>query len=256
MSTYVISDLHGQYKILAELLKKAGFSGEDQLYILGDAIDRGPDGIKILQYVMNEPNMDMLLGNHEFMMLNGVAMDGSATNDYEKLPGIDGELWVFGNGGNKTYYKYKLLKKDERLKLLNWLQTRCLSKLVEVNGRQFLLTHSFFKEDKIDVPYNEIDYRTAKRIVWDTPFRMDLYVEPELYSEYKPWTFIVGHVPVSRADPEHKVLSSYKLDNIIDIDGGCAWHDSHDKSYKGGILLRLDDMKEFTMSFEELDKIK
>jgi len=49
MSTYAISDLHGQYDIFEKLLDVIDFSENDFLYVLGDAIDRGPDGIKILQ---------------------------------------------------------------------------------------------------------------------------------------------------------------------------------------------------------------
>ena len=79
MSTYVVSDLHGQFDIFMRLLEKAHFSPDDKLYMLGDAIDRGPDGIKILQYVMNSENMEFLLGNHELMMLTSVDPDGAAT---------------------------------------------------------------------------------------------------------------------------------------------------------------------------------
>ncbi|SFQ35506.1 Calcineurin-like phosphoesterase [Butyrivibrio proteoclasticus] len=51
MSTYAISDLHGQYDIFEKLLDVIDFSENDFLYVLGDAIDRGPDGIKILQKI-------------------------------------------------------------------------------------------------------------------------------------------------------------------------------------------------------------
>ena len=119
MATYAVSDLHGQYNIFSKLLEKVHFSNEDQLYMLGDAIDRGPDGIRILQHVMNAPNMHFLLGNHEFMMLNGVALDGSATANYSMLPGRDADLWLSRNGGNRTYYKYKLLDREERVRILD-----------------------------------------------------------------------------------------------------------------------------------------
>ena len=52
MSTYVISDIHGQYDTFMRMLKQIKFCEEDTLYILGDAIDRGPDGIKILKAIM------------------------------------------------------------------------------------------------------------------------------------------------------------------------------------------------------------
>lgn len=53
MATYTVSDIHGQYALFQKLLESIHFSDDDFLYILGDAIDRGPDGIKILQAIMN-----------------------------------------------------------------------------------------------------------------------------------------------------------------------------------------------------------
>ena len=52
MSVYAVSDLHGQYKTFVKGLKEIDFSDSDTLYVIGDAIDRGPDGIKILQYII------------------------------------------------------------------------------------------------------------------------------------------------------------------------------------------------------------
>ena len=51
MAVYVVSDLHGQYDLFVRGLERIGFSGADKLYVIGDAIDRGPDGIKILQKI-------------------------------------------------------------------------------------------------------------------------------------------------------------------------------------------------------------
>lgn len=46
--TYTISDIHGCHDKYRELLKKINFGSEDTLYVLGDVIDRGPAGFKIL----------------------------------------------------------------------------------------------------------------------------------------------------------------------------------------------------------------
>ncbi len=42
MATYVISDIHGQYKMFLDLLDKIKLKDTDTLYILGDILDRGP----------------------------------------------------------------------------------------------------------------------------------------------------------------------------------------------------------------------
>ena len=62
---YVISDVHGRYDLFIKMLDKISFSDNDTLYLLGDMSDRGPDGIKLLQDVMNRPNVIPFLGNHE-----------------------------------------------------------------------------------------------------------------------------------------------------------------------------------------------
>ena len=62
---YITSDIHGCYEEFMELLETIKFSKEDTLYILGDMIDRGPEPIKVLQYIMKQDNMKVILGNHE-----------------------------------------------------------------------------------------------------------------------------------------------------------------------------------------------
>ena len=70
--TYVISDVHGHLDCFEAILEKINLQPDDRLYIFGDVIDRGFRGIEILKRVMDMPNAEMLLGNHEFMMLNAL----------------------------------------------------------------------------------------------------------------------------------------------------------------------------------------
>ena len=74
MVHYVVADIHGEADRFHAMLEKIRFSDEDTLYIIGDVIDRGPDGIKLLQEIIHTPNMVMLLGNHEYMMLQYLLM--------------------------------------------------------------------------------------------------------------------------------------------------------------------------------------
>ncbi|RKM60262.1 serine/threonine protein phosphatase [Butyrivibrio sp. XB500-5] len=259
MATYVISDLHGQYKMFLKLLEKVAFSDADELYMLGDAVDRGPDGIKILQHVMNSPNMHFLLGNHEVMMLEVLDPRGSAKSDISGYHGPEADRWLWWNGGDRTFNKYKRLKKEERVKLMDWLYSCPLSLKIEVNEKIFLLTHTAFLPDKINIPFKEMNENDVNYIVWNSPFRPDLYKDIRDYIYYKPWTFIIGHVPacymadIVYGEGEHE-LSSFTVENVIDIDGGCASGGRDNKDSRGAILLRLDDMKEFTITFAETDK--
>ena len=64
---YAMSDLHGCYDKYTKMLEKINFSDNDTLYILGDIVDRGPDGIKIWQDIIKRKNVTALRGNHDFL---------------------------------------------------------------------------------------------------------------------------------------------------------------------------------------------
>ncbi len=49
---YAMSDLHGCYDKYIKMLKMIKLNDGDTLYILGDIVDRGDGGIKILQDMM------------------------------------------------------------------------------------------------------------------------------------------------------------------------------------------------------------
>ena len=249
MATYSISDLHGQYDIFEKLLDIIHFSDDDFLYVLGGAIDRGPDGVKILQTIMNAPNMDLLIGNHEFLMLNAIAQDGSV----DELPGRDVSLWLDFNGGQITYDHYCELSLEERKSLLAWLKTRAFTTLVSIGVKTFCLTHSYFKVALIDTAFSEVSYRVAWNIVWRTPYRDDIYVPTDDYVE-NDWQFIIGHVPVQRVVGLDTKLEAFHDQNILLFDGGCSYRNDgvlNDDEY-GVICIKLDDLSETVLTFASL----
>jgi hypothetical protein len=100
-STYVISDVHGYLADLRDVLVGAGLvdgddrwtGGDAELWMLGDLVDRGPDGIGVVRLMraLQEQAPDrvhVLLGNHEALMLG-----------YHLFPDTRfSEVW-FVNGG-------------------------------------------------------------------------------------------------------------------------------------------------------------
>lgn len=74
--SYVCSDIHGMKGSYQELLEK--LNEDDILYILGDATDRGKDGIDILfdikKHVEGElkPKIEYILGNHDLMLIENM----------------------------------------------------------------------------------------------------------------------------------------------------------------------------------------
>lgn len=64
---YVIGDLHGMYGTYMDAI--GSINDEDTLYILGDVIDGGQHGIKILQDIMKRHNVELFLGDHEWKFM-------------------------------------------------------------------------------------------------------------------------------------------------------------------------------------------
>ena len=59
---YLLSDIHGRKEKYERILEKINLQPEDKLFILGDVIDRGPDGITLLQKIMVNPQIILLKG--------------------------------------------------------------------------------------------------------------------------------------------------------------------------------------------------
>jgi len=71
MTVYAIGDIQGCYKELRQLLKKIAFSSDkDQLWFVGDLVNRGPDSLAVLRFIKDlAENAISVLGNHDLHML-------------------------------------------------------------------------------------------------------------------------------------------------------------------------------------------
>lgn len=225
MAHYVMSDIHGEANRFHAMLKKIQFSAEDTLYILGDVVDRGADGIPLLREIMATPNMVMLLGNHEYMMLEYLKHDPDP---------IAIRRWN-RNGNRPTLDAYLKQNAWEQQVILNFLKSLPTHLELEVNGQRFYLVHGF--------PGTNVQDEVWVRPEVDTPNPMPGY------------QVIIGHTPVlSLIQPEEEKLK-YAMelesrgehlrichaDGFIDIDCGCG----HSYPIKALACIRLEDMVEY-----------
>ncbi len=230
MAIFVTSDLHG-YSLdkFKDFLDKVGFCGEDFLYILGDVIDRGPDGVKILKWLMLQPNVELLLGNHEAMLLACDFLFDEITEDsISKLTGTKlntYRTWV-SNSGQVTLDALSGVRNKEIQYILEYLRERPLYETLTVNNRDFVLVHSGLG-----------GFRKGKKLSEYSPTDL-LWTRPSLNTQYfDDVKVVLGHTPTVCYGNEYlgKIV---KTNFFINVDVGVGIGQEP-------CLLRLDDMKEF-----------
>jgi len=240
-NVYVMSDIHGNSRRFESVMKKINLQQEDTLYVLGDVIDRYPDGIKILRKLMEMPNVKMLLGNHEHMML--CVLDKEY---YKKIYGNkkpifihDDFLW-YANGGYCTHTYLKHIRKEIRAEIFEYLRNLPLNYDINVNGQKFKLIHGGCVEhyEKYKNSYSNItEYAVWHRIDDETMF----------FSE--DCVLVFGHTPTN--DYSYKnPLCIFESNNVFGIDCGSGFSLSESKRHSYPDLgrlacLRLNDLKEF-----------
>jgi len=71
MTTYAVGDLQGCLKPLQYLLKQVDFcTGRDNLWLVGDLVNRGTQSLEVLRFLYNMQNCtQIVLGNHDLHLL-------------------------------------------------------------------------------------------------------------------------------------------------------------------------------------------
>lgn len=231
---YAVSDLHGYpLEKFKALLKKAEFSDSDFLYILGDVTDRNGDGgVEMLCWLLEQPNVQLILGNHEAVLLScefvfsEITEESIAQLTCEKLEFLNNYML---NGGDVTMKAFRRLQKDSPETvgyIFEYLREAPLYEAVSAGENDFLLVHSGiggFDRDK------KLSQYTADDFLWTRPKLTDEYFDGIIT--------VFGHTPTMFYGEKYKG-KILKTKTWIDIDAGAAYG-------QNPLLLRLDDMKEF-----------
>lgn len=237
---YVLSDIHGNLRRFDSILEQVNLQPEDTLYILGDVIDRHPYGIQILCRIMEMPNVRMLLGNHEEMMLRALG------SPYDKNELLDEgtiekalRLW-YRNGGCTTHECWKRIKKEQQKEILDFLHSLPLNIDLTVNCKDYKLVHGA----PIEMYGNEYREHYCDAIQFSIFKRIK--ISDELPGDY---TLIFGHTPTIDYDEEICPMQIFHSKDRIAIDCGSGFPEEPDSEnlhlYGRLACLRLDDMQEF-----------
>ena len=120
MARYAVGDLQGFLSPLLRLLDRVDFQPEtDQLWLVGDLVNRGPEDVETLRYLMSLPGLEAVLGNHDLHLL-AVAHGTRSPNRKDTIQAI--------------------LDAPDRDELLHWLQHRPL--LVRDDTARQVMTHA------------------------------------------------------------------------------------------------------------------
>ena len=243
MATYVMSDIHGDYNRYCKILEEISFKDSDTLYVLGDVIDRGTNGMKILKDMMMRPNVYPILGNHEYMasicmdwLLREITEDSVEHIDSGILQGLTEWMNV---GGEVSIAEFHKLTVEEIEDIIDYLSEFALYEEVKVNEKVFVLVHAGLANF---TPERELENYQLSELIFCKANHEIVYFEDKY--------LITGHVPtrVAFAQEQGHLLEEipkeqwqdkiYKKNNHIFIDCGCGY---------GGKLgcLCLDTMEEF-----------
>ena len=204
---WVIPDIHGCYKTFQVLIEQQiNPSKHDEIYFLGDYIDRGPGSKKVIDHIMKlqkeEYNIRLLMGNHEDYLLrayeeemNRKKVFGFKTKNYIKRE------WE-QLGGRKTMESFGIKSlKNIPEKYIKWLKK--LEYYIKLDNAVLVHAGLNFK--------NSDPFTDKRAMLWLRDYR----VKPEMINNR---LVIHGHVPVSL----EFIYSSLKNSSygFIDLDNG------------------------------------
>lgn len=236
MATYVMSDLHGNFNAMQNVLEQVDFGENDRLYILGDIADRGKDFYKIFSFVKTNKNVTMLAGNHEENLINFIeefsnmpittykfCLSCAKLSDVKNFYMIQESIKSVARECGEEL-TFDVLSKE----ILPFIKNLPAYKTIEVNGRKFFLCHAGVD---YDLPIEQQTRETLTRI------RKPFITQDR---EYYGYTVVHGHTTVQLLTSEKVAGEVLFGKHKISIDGGASTKENGRLN-----LLRLDDMQVF-----------
>lgn len=213
MRTLVISDIHGELAKFEKLLSAASYqAGKDQLILLGDYIDRGPNSRGVMEKVMQlkKEGAIVLKGNHDDMMEKA----------FEEESHMKG--WL-RNGGIQTLlsYGYELPRADTSGldQLIEKIKPLTKTEAVEEHLAFFHELGHYYETD--DYIFVHAGIHPATPLASTDPFVL-MWIREEFHDGYNGEKKVVfGHTPTHNLHDGCEVY--FGSNNIIGIDGGCVF---------------------------------
>ena len=241
---YVTAGAKGDYEKYRGILKKIRLKDEDTLYVLGNVINGGNEGMKILLDMMMRPNVYPVIGKSEYAALPCLKWLAENTSEdaFENMSDkIRGKMMeLIAQGGQQTIFTFRTLNDEQKEMVLDYLSDFSLYEEIRVKGKDYVLVSAGinnFDKDK------DLDEYGIRELISEGPDYSKVYFDNKI--------LVTAHTPTRRifeasdpfADPTpNGEASRYDLiyvgNNHIAVNCG---------SDIGGRMaaLRLDDMEEF-----------
>ncbi len=225
--TYVMSDIHGMYEKYTKMLELIGFSDDDDMYILGDVVDRGEHSAEILLDMMPRRNVFPVIGNHELMAKT--VLDVMFYGEKENQPASIEDMmtdWL-RNGGAFTLDSISKLSDTGRRNVIDYLQDFTNYAAIEIDDKIFIMVHSGFDNFR---PERKISDYSVQELVFHRP-------DPDVrYFDDENVYVVSGHLPTLAINGRSDII--HRNGNILIDCGAC---------FENGRLacLCLENMKEF-----------
>ena len=224
---YAVSNLHGNYSKFKKLLKTIAFKDTDIMYVLGDIVDYGEEGMELIGDLSIRYNVYPIVGEHDYTavkMLSGFEkmLKSGETPDKKFITKMT--EWA-ADGGQVTLDAFRTLDAEMREGIIDYLSDMTLYEEVEAGGKNYLLVHAGI------AGYKEgVDLELLKPEAFFTE-ALDLTKK-----YFDNVTVVVGHNPTTEENGGNGKI--FFGNGSIAIDCGEA---------RGGTIgcLRLDDLKEF-----------
>ena len=203
MATYTFTDLHGQYELWKQI--KEFCQPNDKLYFLGDAADRGSDGVRIMVELLADPRIIYLKGNHEYFIEN--FFFNNTTEEALKI-------WT-KNGGEPTQKALVNLSSEELHILINQIKDLpYTATYINKKHKVIFMSHSGYYVDLSSV--SKLDRNQYKlKLLQDR----DHIIHPN-NSKPKYIDYIVhGHTPVQYIKEMIGLPKTLSLDPLAYDDG-------------------------------------
>lgn len=202
---YVVSDIHGNFNRLKRLLKHINFTEDDTLIVNGDILDRGPQVLEVVDFVYSLPNVELIIGNHEFMFMQAYE-SGRLLEFVDKKYKYGNEaidLWLL-NGGGETIdklVKYSLEEKENKFEKLYYFFKDRPYYIARGNN---IISHTGPSSDLKSFEKNEIIKNLSSLeksdLVWKRDFHQDAIESDFCKLDNIDCNIIIGHTAMKNLE--------------------------------------------------------